>query len=152
MLCAECMNISLFAMFLSSWQCCLWSIVSCSRFDTSVAFNLPDESTREEIASQYARHLSTSELKSLASVSDGWVHLDATHLLSAETKICFIDHTHCIELVPFHHAFVATSWMAMCLWYMYQHIASFSFRFTIPLFGSAYFTADKSIIWNCDQL
>lgn len=42
-----------------------------SRFDTSVAFNLPDESTREEIAAQYARHLSTSELKALAAVSDG---------------------------------------------------------------------------------
>lgn len=42
-----------------------------SRFDTSVAFNLPDEGTREEIASQYARHLSSSELKSLAAVSDG---------------------------------------------------------------------------------
>ncbi|KAG0567532.1 hypothetical protein KC19_7G141400 [Ceratodon purpureus] len=42
-----------------------------SRFDTSVEFNLPDESTREEIASQYARHLSSNDLKTLATVSDG---------------------------------------------------------------------------------
>lgn len=42
-----------------------------SRFDTSVAFNLPDENTREEIASQYARHLSSPDLKNLASVCDG---------------------------------------------------------------------------------
>ncbi|CAK9228651.1 unnamed protein product [Sphagnum troendelagicum] len=42
-----------------------------SRFDTSVAFNLPDQSTREEIASQYARHLTSTELKAFGSASEG---------------------------------------------------------------------------------
>ncbi|CAM6021955.1 unnamed protein product [Sphagnum balticum] len=42
-----------------------------SRFDTSVAFNLPDQSTREEIASQYARHLTSTELNAFGSASEG---------------------------------------------------------------------------------
>jgi hypothetical protein len=42
-----------------------------SRFDTSVAFNLPDQSTREEITSQYARHLTSTELKAFGSACEG---------------------------------------------------------------------------------
>lgn len=41
-------------------------------FDTSVAFNLPDDGTREEIAS--------SELRSLAAVSDGMSGHDIRHM------------------------------------------------------------------------
>eukprot|EP01018_Ginkgo_biloba_P002670 Gb_29440 [translate_table: standard] len=42
-----------------------------SRFDSLIAFNLPDKQTREEITAQYARHLSTQELANFAAVTDG---------------------------------------------------------------------------------
>eukprot|EP00249_Psilotum_nudum_P021683 c28204_g1_i1 orf=155-2068(+) len=42
-----------------------------SRFDSSITFDLPDQHTREEIAAQYARHLSSSELASVAAMTDG---------------------------------------------------------------------------------
>lgn len=42
-----------------------------SRFDSSITFDLPDEQTRQEIAAQYARHLSTPELVTFALVTEG---------------------------------------------------------------------------------
>ncbi|KAG6552815.1 hypothetical protein Mapa_005763 [Marchantia paleacea] len=42
-----------------------------SRFDSSILFNLPDLVTRQDIAAQYAQHLSATELASLAAVSEG---------------------------------------------------------------------------------
>lgn len=42
-----------------------------SRFDSSITFDLPDEQTRQEIAAQYARHLSTPELATFALVTEG---------------------------------------------------------------------------------
>jgi hypothetical protein len=38
----------------------------CSRFDSIICFDLPDQQTRMEIASQYAKHLSKSELAQLS--------------------------------------------------------------------------------------
>jgi len=43
---------------------------SCSRFDTMIAFGLPDQQTRQEIASKYAKHLSKAELDELARVAE----------------------------------------------------------------------------------
>ncbi|ONK63470.1 uncharacterized protein A4U43_C07F15480 [Asparagus officinalis] len=42
-----------------------------SRFDSIICFNLPDQKTREEIVSQYAKHLDASEIAEFASVTDG---------------------------------------------------------------------------------
>ena len=42
-----------------------------SRFDSIICFNLPDQRTREEIASQYAKHLDNSEIVQFASATDG---------------------------------------------------------------------------------
>lgn len=42
-----------------------------SRFDSIICFNLPDQRTREEIASQYAKHLSKSEIAQFALATDG---------------------------------------------------------------------------------
>jgi len=42
-----------------------------SRFDSSITFDLPDEKTRQEIAAQYARHLSTPELATFALITEG---------------------------------------------------------------------------------
>ncbi|KEH36940.1 P-loop nucleoside triphosphate hydrolase superfamily protein [Medicago truncatula] len=41
-----------------------------SRFDTMIAFGLPDQQTRQEIASKYAKHLSKAELDELARVAE----------------------------------------------------------------------------------
>ncbi|XVE87727.1 hypothetical protein DITRI_Ditri19aG0011200 [Diplodiscus trichospermus] len=41
-----------------------------SRFDSMIAFGLPDEQNRREIAAQYAKHLTESELAELARVTD----------------------------------------------------------------------------------
>ncbi|OIW14011.1 hypothetical protein TanjilG_09362 [Lupinus angustifolius] len=41
-----------------------------SRFDTIVAFGLPDHQNRQDIASKYAKHLSEPELDELASVTE----------------------------------------------------------------------------------
>lgn len=41
-----------------------------SRFDSMIAFNLPDRQTREKIAAQYAKHLKDSELVQLATATD----------------------------------------------------------------------------------
>ncbi|KAE9599085.1 putative adenosinetriphosphatase [Lupinus albus] len=41
-----------------------------SRFDTIVAFGLPDHHNRQEIASKYAKHLTKPELDELASVTE----------------------------------------------------------------------------------
>ncbi|KZV16063.1 ATPase family AAA domain-containing protein 1-A-like [Dorcoceras hygrometricum] len=40
-----------------------------SRFDSMIAFGLPDHQTRQEIAAQYAKHLSQSDLAELASAT-----------------------------------------------------------------------------------
>lgn len=40
--------------------------LSFSRFDCMITFGLPDQQTREEIAAQYAKHLTKSELAELA--------------------------------------------------------------------------------------
>ncbi|XP_073039071.1 uncharacterized protein [Primulina eburnea] len=40
-----------------------------SRFDSMIAFGLPDHQTRQEIASQYAKHLTKSDLAELASAT-----------------------------------------------------------------------------------
>lgn len=42
-----------------------------SRFDSMICFGLPDEQNRREIAAQYAKHLTESELVELARVTDG---------------------------------------------------------------------------------
>ncbi|XVF26106.1 hypothetical protein REPUB_Repub13aG0271200 [Reevesia pubescens] len=42
-----------------------------SRFDSMICFGLPNEQNRQEIASQYAKHLTESELVELARVTDG---------------------------------------------------------------------------------
>ncbi|KAL2630020.1 hypothetical protein R1flu_014706 [Riccia fluitans] len=42
-----------------------------SRFDSSILFSLPDLATRQDIAAQYAQHLTATELASLAAVSEG---------------------------------------------------------------------------------
>lgn len=44
---------------------------TCSRFDAMIAFGLPDQQNREEIAAQYAKHLTKSELTELALASEG---------------------------------------------------------------------------------
>ncbi|WJX22854.1 hypothetical protein P8452_12125 [Trifolium repens] len=41
-----------------------------SRFDTMIAFGLPDHHNRQEIASKYAKHLSKAELDELATVTE----------------------------------------------------------------------------------
>ncbi|XP_022720658.1 uncharacterized protein LOC111278295 isoform X2 [Durio zibethinus] len=41
-----------------------------SRFDSMIGFGLPDEQNRREIAAQYAKHLTESELVELARVTD----------------------------------------------------------------------------------
>ncbi|PON52154.1 Spastin [Parasponia andersonii] len=41
-----------------------------SRFDSLITFGLPDRETRQEIAAQYARHLTKSELDELAAVTE----------------------------------------------------------------------------------
>ncbi|KAK3017717.1 hypothetical protein RJ639_003073 [Escallonia herrerae] len=41
-----------------------------SRFDSMVTFGLPDQQTRQEIAAQYAKHLTKPELAELASVTE----------------------------------------------------------------------------------
>ncbi|XWS15531.1 hypothetical protein CRYUN_Cryun34aG0008000 [Craigia yunnanensis] len=41
-----------------------------SRFDSMIGFGLPDEQNRREIAAQYAKHLTESELDELARVAD----------------------------------------------------------------------------------
>ncbi|XP_007026191.2 PREDICTED: katanin p60 ATPase-containing subunit A1 isoform X1 [Theobroma cacao] len=41
-----------------------------SRFDAMIGFGLPDEQNRQEIAAQYAKHLTESELIELARVTD----------------------------------------------------------------------------------
>ncbi|PKU85346.1 26S protease regulatory subunit S10B like B [Dendrobium catenatum] len=41
-----------------------------SRFDSIIAFGLPDDQTRAEIAAQYAKHLKESELVQFASVTE----------------------------------------------------------------------------------
>ncbi|KAJ7552712.1 hypothetical protein O6H91_06G066400 [Diphasiastrum complanatum] len=42
-----------------------------SRFDSSITFGLPDQCTREEIVAQYARHLTATDLASIAVVTEG---------------------------------------------------------------------------------
>ncbi|GAB2301047.1 hypothetical protein Dimus_035083 [Dionaea muscipula] len=42
-----------------------------SRFDSMITFGLPDFETRQEIAAQYAKHLSKPELADFASVTEG---------------------------------------------------------------------------------
>ena len=42
-----------------------------SRFDSIIAFGLPDQQTREKIAAQYAKHLKKSELVQVATVTEG---------------------------------------------------------------------------------
>ncbi|MCO5600730.1 hypothetical protein L7F22_054845 [Adiantum nelumboides] len=42
-----------------------------SRFDSSIIFGLPDKQTREEIAAQYARHLTPDELTAIAASTEG---------------------------------------------------------------------------------
>ncbi|KAG8385785.1 hypothetical protein BUALT_Bualt03G0081400 [Buddleja alternifolia] len=41
-----------------------------SRFDSMIAFGLPDQHTREQIIAQYAKHLTKSDLAELAAVTD----------------------------------------------------------------------------------
>ncbi|PON91300.1 Spastin [Trema orientale] len=41
-----------------------------SRFDSLITFGLPDRETRQEIAAQYAKHLTKSELDELAAVTE----------------------------------------------------------------------------------
>lgn len=41
-----------------------------SRFDSMITFGLPDQPTRREIAAQYAKHLTESELDELAAVTE----------------------------------------------------------------------------------
>ncbi|XP_057431529.1 cell division control protein 48 isoform X2 [Lotus japonicus] len=41
-----------------------------SRFDTMIAFGLPDHQNRQEIASKFAKHLSKGELNDLASITE----------------------------------------------------------------------------------
>ncbi|XP_062088274.1 uncharacterized protein LOC133794861 [Humulus lupulus] len=41
-----------------------------SRFDSLITFGLPDQQTRQEIAAQYAKHLTKSELDELAAVTE----------------------------------------------------------------------------------
>jgi len=40
----------------------LFMVDICSRFDSIICFGLPDQQTRMEIAAQYAKHLTKSEL------------------------------------------------------------------------------------------
>ncbi|ONI09866.1 hypothetical protein PRUPE_4G014800 [Prunus persica] len=42
-----------------------------SRFDSIIMFNLPDQRNRKEIAAQYAKHLTESELDELATATEG---------------------------------------------------------------------------------
>lgn len=43
---------------------------SFSRFDSMIMFGLPDQQTRQEIAAQYAKHLTKSELAEFAIVTE----------------------------------------------------------------------------------
>lgn len=45
----------------------------CSRFDSIIMFDLPDQQNRKEIAAQYAKHLNEAELEELASATEGYV-------------------------------------------------------------------------------
>lgn len=42
----------------------------CSRFDSIIPFGLPDHQNRKEIAAQYAKHLTETELDELATVTE----------------------------------------------------------------------------------
>ena len=42
----------------------------CSRFDSIIPFDLSDHQNRKEIAAQYAKHLTESELEELATVTE----------------------------------------------------------------------------------
>ncbi|KAL6281988.1 hypothetical protein ACE6H2_012917 [Prunus campanulata] len=42
-----------------------------SRFDSIITFDLPDQRNRKEIAAQYAKHLTESELDELATATEG---------------------------------------------------------------------------------
>lgn len=42
----------------------------CSRFDSIIPFGLPDRQNRKEIAAQYAKHLTESELDELATLTE----------------------------------------------------------------------------------
>ncbi|KAL2931265.1 hypothetical protein RDABS01_036675 [Bienertia sinuspersici] len=42
-----------------------------SRFDSMIFFGLPDQQNRQEIAAQYAKHLTKSQLEEFASVTEG---------------------------------------------------------------------------------
>lgn len=44
-----------------------------SRFDTIIAFDLPDRDNRKEIAAKYAKHLTKPELDELARITAGYV-------------------------------------------------------------------------------
>ena len=48
----------------------VFSPSACSRFDSMIAFGLPDHQNRQEIASKYAKHLSKPELDELARVTE----------------------------------------------------------------------------------
>lgn len=45
--------------------------VDSSRFDSMIRFPLPDQQTRQEIAAQYAKHLTDSELSEFAIATEG---------------------------------------------------------------------------------
>ncbi|CAB4275716.1 unnamed protein product [Prunus armeniaca] len=55
--------------FSLSMQCPLQK-TTC-RFDSIITFNLPDQQNRKEIAAQYAKHLTESELDELATATEG---------------------------------------------------------------------------------
>jgi len=46
-----------------------WGIFS--RFDSMITFGLPDQQNRQEIAAQYAKHLTKTELAEFAMVTEG---------------------------------------------------------------------------------
>lgn len=48
----------------------LSNVLSCSRFDSMITFSLPDHQTRQEIAAQYAKHLTKSELEQFANATE----------------------------------------------------------------------------------
>lgn len=44
-----------------------------SRFDSMITFGLPDHENRQEIAAQYAKHLTKAELAELATATEEYV-------------------------------------------------------------------------------
>ena len=51
----------------------LFMVDICSRFDSIICFGLPDQQTRMEIAAQYAKHLTKSELVQFSLATEEYV-------------------------------------------------------------------------------